>query len=180
MSGLELNKVAASILLAALIAMVTGKIADVLYIPKLNVAHKGYVVDVASSEATNASADDTNQPPVDIKQLLASADAGSGETVFKKCSVCHTVEKGAPNKVGPNLYGVINSKKGEGKGYNFSNAMKNAGGTWTYEDLFKYLQKPQAYVPGTKMSFAGINDPKKIADLIKYINSFSDSPQPLP
>src|SRR5450432_3340776 len=93
---------------------------------------------------------------------------------------CHTFEKSKPNGVGPNLFGIIGDKKGEGRGFNFSAAMKAKGGEWTYDDLNKFITNPKGFVPGTAMGFAGISKDSERADVIAYLRTLADSPAPLP
>ena len=82
--------------------------------------------------------------------------------------------------MGPNLYGVVGAEKGKGRDYSFSSAMASKGGTWTDEDLNIYLYSPRDFVPGTKMSFAGVKDDKDRANLIAYLHKQSDTPLLLP
>ena len=96
------------------------------------------------------------------------------------CAVCHTFGKGEPNRVGPNLWGVVGRQKASEAGFNYSAAMKAQKGNWTPDDLDKYLLNPKAMVPGTNMTFAGIPRGKERADLITYLNSKSDKPVDLP
>jgi cytochrome c len=112
-------------------------------------------------------------------QRLASADVKRGETAAKKCAACHTFAKGEPNRVGPNLYGVVGRKKDAAPGFNYSAAMKKQEGNWTVEDLDHFLTNPRGAIPGTAMSFAGLPRGKERADVIAYLNSNSDSPQDL-
>ena len=111
---------------------------------------------------------------------FASADVGRGETSAKKCVACHTFGKGEPNRVGPNLWGVVGRQKASDAGFNYSAAMKGQKGNWTLEDLDTYLTNPKAMVPGTTMSFAGIPRGKERADLIVFLNGKSDKPVELP
>jgi cytochrome c len=111
---------------------------------------------------------------------LQTASVEKGEIAAKKCAACHTFEKGGPNRVGPNLYGIVGDHKGEGRGFNFSAAMKAKGGTWTYQDLNQFLNNPKGFVPGTAMGFAGIQKDSERADVIDYLHTLSDSPVPLP
>jgi cytochrome c len=119
-----------------------------------------------------------------IAVRLASADAEAGAAVFKKCTACHTGESGGTNKVGPNLWNVVNRPIASHEGFSYSGAMRefSEGGqkTWTFEELAAFLVAPKAHVPGTAMAFAGIKDPKQEADLIAYLRTLSDSPAPLP
>jgi cytochrome c len=113
--------------------------------------------------------------------VLAKADVDAGKKISQKCEQCHTFEKGGPNKIGPDLWSIVDSPRGEGRGgFDFSSAMKKKGGTWTYDELFKFIKSPGAYIPGTKMSFAGIRSEQQRIDLIAYLRTEADSPAPIP
>jgi cytochrome c len=118
-------------------------------------------------------------PQESLGQLLASADPHRGESLTKVCQTCHTFEKGGPNKVGPNLWGIVGRPKVE-PGFNYSAAMKAKGGDWTIDELNQFLASPRGYIPGTAMSFAGLPRPQQRADVIAYLNTLSDNPKPLP
>jgi len=103
-------------------------------------------------------------------QAAQAGDAAAGKDVFMdNCAVCHTAEKGAGNKIGPNLFGVVGRKSATIAGYMYSPAMMKANLTWTAAQLQTYLMGPQKVVPGTKMGFPGFSDPKDEADVIAYL-----------
>ncbi|MDF1634337.1 cytochrome c family protein [Mycoplana sp. MJR14] len=118
-----------------------------------------------------------------IATLLASADAGAGEAVFKKCQACHSGEKGGPNKVGPDLWDIVNRPVGAHEGFSYSAGMKTfaeGGKVWDFDHLNHFLMAPKKYVAGTAMGFAGLKKDDERANLIAYLRTLSDSPAPLP
>lgn len=179
MSGFELNKIAGSILLASLIAMVAGTVVNILYKPNLHPKQRGYEVAVTEAAPTGEAA--ALEVPLDIPALMKNANADLGANTIKKCGACHSIDKDGPNKVGPHLWDVINRAKGTAEGYNYSAALLAKGGKWDYEELFHFLHKPSKFLPGTKMSFAGIPKPEDVANVIEYLRlHVSDSPPALP
>lgn len=174
--SLEFNKIAASVLVSGIIALVGSIVAEHLF-DQSNHTSEGTKI------ATNAPAQGTqteNKGPESIIPLLAAADANAGKDVFKKCVSCHTNEKDAPHRVGPNLWNIVGEKVGAKPGYSYSKAMAAHGGQWDYNTLGAYLYKPAAYVKGTKMTFVGISNTKERANLIAYLRTLSDNPLPLP
>jgi cytochrome c len=93
---------------------------------------------------------------------------------------CHNFQKGGPNAVGPNLYGIVGRPRASAPGFAYSDAMKAKGGEWTIDDLNKFLTNPREFVPGTKMTFAGLPRESQRADVIAYLNTLADNPKPLP
>lgn len=168
MSGIELNKIAAAILLASLIAMIVGFVANALYKPELHIAQRGYQVEVAEANASEGGAN-APEAPIDVKALMAKANAENGAVIVKKCVSCHTFEQGGPNKVGPNLWHIAGGPKKHKADFAYSKAFEAATGTWDDESLFHYLHKPSKFMPGTKMSFAGLSKYEEIADVIAYL-----------
>lgn len=179
MNGFELNKIAASILLAGIIALVVGFVTDALYHPELAPAKRGYTIAGAEEGATTESAA-APAGPVDIAAYMSAGDAAKGEVIAKKCAVCHDFSKGGPNKIGPNLWGTLGAPKAHAAGFAYSDAMKAKGGNWGYQELSEFLDAPNKYVAGTKMVFAGLKKPEERAHVLAYLRSLSDSPLALP
>jgi len=116
-----------------------------------------------------------------IGERLAKADLAAGQKTAAKCGACHSFDKGGPNKVGPNLWNVVGGPHAHKEDYSYSAAMSALHDKeWTYEALDTFLAGPQAAVPGTKMTFAGLKKPEERADVILYLRSLSDAPKPLP
>ena len=178
MDSFELNKILGAVLGTCLILLVTSFAASALFAP--NKPEKPGVEIAVKEEAAGGEKAAAAAPPEPIEKLLQTASVQKGEQAAKKCAACHDFTKGGPNKVGPNLFGIVGDKKGEGRGFNFSAAMKAKGGTWTIDDLSQFIDNPKGFVPGTAMGFAGIQKGSERADVIAYLNSLSDSPAPLP
>ncbi len=178
MKDLEVNKIFASILFVTLIITAIGVTVDHVYKPK-QLLKRGFEVEV---QAGDQHSNDVKKPEViDIPLLLASANIESGKVVSKKCVACHSFDKNAGNKVGPNLWGIVGNKKAHlGSAFNYSKAFTEQTGTWGFDELFHFLKKPQKYIPGTKMAFVGISKTEQIADLVLYLNSMSDNPLAIP
>jgi cytochrome c len=118
----------------------------------------------------------TEEVPV---SRFAEANPEAGKKVFKKCATCHTVENGGAHKIGPNLWNIYGNTKASVEGFKFSSALIETGGTWDVAALDGFLAKPKAFVPGTKMSFAGLKKEKDRTNLIAYLATLSDTPQEL-
>jgi cytochrome c len=182
MDSFEINKIIAAVLLTVLILIGIGKFTDILFHvekPKES-AYKIEGLDSASISTSSSEMVTKIVEEVDIKALLALGDLGHGEKVFKKCSACHMVASGGKNMIGPNLWSVIGRTAGSVSDYKYSKAMVAYGKEWTFEEMNSYLIKPQAYVKGTKMAFAGLRKEKDRASVILFMNSKSSSPKPLP
>ena len=177
MDSFELNKILGAILGTALMTLALNITANAIFTPS-KPEKPGYDIPVPKQAAPGKAG--PAEPEQPLEALLPSSDPKRGEAVAKQCAVCHTFEKGGPNRVGPNLWGVINRPRASVPGFNYSAAMKSKGGTWTYDELYKYLQKPSAMVPGTTMTFAGIPRADQRADLINYLHTLADNPPPLP
>jgi cytochrome c len=130
----------------------------------------------AGAGATAAAA----APPPDLGTLLASADAGAGQQKVQLCMSCHDFTQGGPNRIGPNLWGVVGRPVASHAGFAYSPAMQAHKGNWDYEKLFAFLASPGREVPGTKMSFAGLRNPADRAAVIKYLATLGTGAPPLP
>lgn len=138
----------------------------------------GYDLPTASGET--AAAEESKPEEVSLATLLTSADPEKGKTIAKQCAACHTFDKGGKNGVGPNLWGIVNRQPGSHEGFAYSDAVKNKSGEWTYEDINHMITSPGKFLKGTKMAFAGLKKPQDRADVIAYLRTLADTPEPLP
>ncbi|MBU4436379.1 MAG: cytochrome c family protein [Alphaproteobacteria bacterium] len=144
-----------------------------------------FVILAACSKGEEAKDDDTAAvkpavaaAPTDPEKAAALAalpapyntgDLANGQSRFALCRSCHTITEGGPAMTGPNLWGIFGRQAGTSPGYAYSAAVKSAGFVWDAEHLDKWLADPRGFLPGTKMSFAGLKDPKDRIDLIAYL-----------
>ena len=179
MDSFEINKILGAILGTCLVILVTSLAAAAIFKPQ-EPAKPGF--EIAVKEEASAGGKEAKPAASEpIEKLLQTASVEKGAAAAKKCQACHTLEKDGPNRVGPNLYNIVGDKRGEGRnGFNFSAAMKAKEGTWTDEDLNKFIADPKGFVPGTAMGFAGIPKDSERADVIAYLHTLSDHPVPLP
>jgi cytochrome c len=178
MNSFELNKILGAILGTCLITLALSITAGAIFAPE-KPAKPGY--EIAVKEEAGGEKAGEKEPEVPVETLLASASVEKGQQIAKQCQACHTFEKGGPNRVGPNLWNIVGSQRGEARGgFNFSAAMKAKGGTWTFDELFRFLANPRGYIPGTNMTFAGLSRGQQRADVIDFLHTLSDSPLALP
>ena len=181
MDSFEINKIIASILLVALLIIGISKISNIIFkVDKLD--SSAYKVELPDDGAKQISKEKTMkaEDEVDISALMALGDIGHGEKVFKKCSACHSIEAGGGNKIGPALYNVVGRKIAALEDYKYSKALVEYKKNWSFEELNGFLIKPQKWIKGTKMAYAGLRKEKDRASVILYLNKYSDNPLPLP
>ena len=177
MDALKFNKIAAAVLCGVLLIMVFGKIGGILINPVTEISNS-YPIEVPENNSTKPK--EAKSVVIEpIIALLASADIESGQKVSKKCVACHGFDLGGGNKVGPNLYDIVNKDQGKAD-YAYSKVLASLSGQWSYEELNKFLYKPKLYAKGTKMNYAGLSKVKDRANLIAWLRTKSDNPVPLP
>lgn len=181
MDSFEVNKVIGGLLGTVFVIFSVGLASDALFAEQAP-EKPGFVIEAA--EPAEGGGEAAAEKAVPIADLLAKADPAKGEAVFKKCQACHSGEKGGPNKVGPDLWDVVDRPVGEHEGFAYSAGMKDfsKGGSekWTFDNLNHFLTSPKNFVKGTAMGFAGIKKDDERADLIAYLHTLSDNPVPLP
>ena len=178
MNSFELNKVLGAILGTCLVLLALNIAAGALFAPE-KPAKPGYAI---AAKAPEGGAQKPAAPQVaPIAVRLAKASVEKGQATAKQCQACHTFEKGGPNRVGPNLWNIVDDERGKDRnGFNFSTSMKTKGGKWSFEELDKFLTDPRGYISGTAMTFAGIKNDQQRADVIDYLHTLSDNPVALP
>ena len=182
MDSFKFNQIAMAVLGTVFVLFGVSLISESLFHSEVPET-PGYAIaaaEASSGESTSTEAAGPAYQP--ITGLLASADVAAGETVAKKCASCHSFEKGGPNKVGPDLYGIVERPIASHEGFSYSAALTEygAGKTWTYEELNGFLFKPKAHVKGTAMGFAGLPKVADRANIIGWLRTLADTPAPLP
>lgn len=182
MNSFEFNKIIGAILGTVFVVFSISLISDALFATHAP-EKEGFAIVAAEPEA--GAADEAAAPagPEPVSPLLASADAAAGEALFKRCAACHTPEKGGANKIGPNLWDIVERPVASHEGYSYSAGMKEhaaARPTWDYEHLNEFILAPKAVVKGTAMNFPGLKAVTDRANLIAYLHTLSDAPKPLP
>jgi cytochrome c len=180
--NIETNKIAGAVFGTLLVIVGLRIGTDMLY-AEPEAAIPGYDLPVPQIQGSGAQANTPAIPTEPLPVLLAAADAAKGQSAAKKCASCHSFEQGGPNRIGPNLYEIVEGSKARSAGFGYSAALKERGTKgekWGYEELNAFLINPKAYIAGTSMAFAGIASAKERADIIAYLRSLSSSPKPLP
>ncbi len=184
MDSREIARIFAALSVAILIAALSSIITDAIYPLHRGTVGASVVVATEAEPAPVAAESAPVEAPAGltgVAALLAGADPAAGAKAVRKCTVCHSLDKGGKNRIGPNLWDLIGRPIGSSAGYKYSAALKGKSGeTWGFENLDAFLAKPKDWAPGTKMSFAGIRKPGQRANLIAYLRGLSDSPAALP
>lgn len=182
MDSFEFNKIAGAVLGTALLVFGLSELSKIIYhAPKPE--KQGFAVEVAEAAPAGEAAADTAAaaPAVSLGTMLASADATKGQAVFKTCAACHDASKGGPNKVGPNLWGIVGRNHGIHEGFAYSDAMAALKDKpWDYEALNAFIANPKGAIQGTKMAYGGLKKDADRANLLAYLQTLSDSPVPFP
>lgn len=178
---METNKILGAVILALLLIAMFSKIGELLIHPEFpeETAYKIDVPEEGLSTSSGEVAVDPFEILPEIMPMLALASLENGEKLSKKCATCHSFDKGGANKVGPNMWGLINRTKGSVDGFAYSAALVEFGGEWSYSELNKFLLKPKKYISGTKMNYNGLKKDTDRADIILWLRSLSDAPAPL-
>ena len=183
MDSYEVNKLIGGLLAAVFVVFSVNILSDSIFASPLP-EKPGYAIESAGPEHDEGAAGEAVAEATPIATLLASASPEAGAAVFKKCAACHTIEQGGANKVGPNLWEVVDRPIATHEGFAYSAAMKefSKGGAekWSYDHLDRFLLAPKGYIKGTAMGFAGLKKDDERANVIAYLRTFSANPVALP
>jgi len=179
MDSFEWNKIIGAVLGTAIFIFVVRVVAEAIYEPE-KPAKPGYVVEGVVENPAGGAAAPVEEALPDWGTVLAKADAAAGKATSSKCEACHDTTSAKTIKIGPPLFGVVDRPRASIAGFSYSGGMKAKGGTWTYDELFKFLKSPGAYINGTKMSFAGISRAEDRINLIAFLRTNADSPAAIP
>jgi len=179
MDSWEWNKIAGAVLATLMFVLVLNIVIGGVF-ENPPPAKPGYVVEGVPAEASSGSTAPVAEAMPDWGTVLPKADTAAGQKISGRCEQCHDLTKGGPNKIGPNLWGVVDRPRASHPGFDYSSAMASKHDPWTYDNLFTYLKLPAAMVPGTKMTFAGIPSAQDRINLIAYLRTLADSPAAIP
>ncbi len=177
--NMKMNMALAALVIAGLIAWISGFTSQQA-VHAEDITKDAVTIEAAAAVGAGAGA--AKAAAVEpILAMIATADLERGKSVAKACAACHSFDNGGKNGVGPNLYGIVGRKKDSVAGYAYSGSLEKQGGAiWTYEELNKFLWKPKAYAPGTKMTYVGIKKSEDRAAVIAYLRSYNNAALPSP
>lgn len=181
MDSFEMNKIIGALLGTVFIMFSISIVSEALFAAPTPET-PGFAIAAAEPEAGGAKADaGPAEEPIAVR--LQSADAAAGADLFKRCATCHTDDAGGSNKIGPNLWNIVNRPVASHEGFSYSAGMKEYSAetkVWDYEHIDHFITAPKAVVKGTAMSFAGLKSPTDRANLIAYLRTTADTQAPLP
>lgn len=178
---MEMNKIFAAILTAALLLFGLRELGSAVYAShggghgELHLAYEP--VEMSAVFASTGGGEKKKE--ADLGTLLAAASASAGERAAALCKSCHTFEQGGANGTGPNLWNIVNREVASVAGFSYSSAVQSFGGEWTYERLDAYIQNSQNLIPGTAMNQKIGKDTRR-ADILAYLATLSANPVPFP
>lgn len=182
MNSTYFNAAAGALLAVLFVVMTVSIVSDAIFYSSTPEVEGYALVPLEGGSGSTVEQEEEGLPPIGL--LLASADASAGESAFRKCAACHTVEDGGANRVGPNLWNIVNRPVAAAAGFGYSSAMREyaqeGGVAWNFDNLNEFLAAPKGYMRGTSMGFVGLRKDDERADVIAYLRSLSDSPAPLP
>ena len=177
MGGMEFNKIFAALLVAGIIAMFSGFVAEQIIHPH-ELKENAFKIEGVETVGGGPVKEKLAEP---VLALIAQADVARGQKLSKACAACHTFDKGGANGVGPNLYNIVGRSKQNVSGFTYSGVLnENGGNLWTYAELNKFFWKPKKYAPGTKMNYIGLKKPEDRAAMIAWLRTLAPSPIALP
>jgi len=179
MDSHEWNKIIGSILGTVLFILVVRAVGEAIFFAE---EPEEPAIKIAETE-TAPKETETKAPAEalpDFAVAIPAADAMQGGMIAERCAVCHTWTKGGPTMIGPNLFNIVGRPKAMEAGFDYSPALREKGGNWTYADLYTFFQQPAVYAPGTKMAFAGLPRAQDRLNLIAFLRMQADEPAPLP
>lgn len=179
MDSHQWNKIIGSVLATILFILVVRAVGEAIFFPEEPEEAAIKIAESETAPAEPAAAAPAESLP-DFAAAIPAADPMAGQMIAERCMVCHGWEKGGPAMIGPNLYGVVGRPKAAEADFDYSPAMREKGGDWTYADLYQFLQQPLVFVQGTKMGFAGLPRSQDRLNVIAFLRMQADTPAPLP